>query len=59
MFGLGKKQPDQPQSRQQRRAADVRRADRAGQAWEDAGRRREYELARPTVRAPRAWWRSS
>ena len=57
MFGIGRK--DDTRSGQQRRAKANHQADRAGQAWEDAGRRREYELARSTAPAPRAWWRSS
>ncbi|MFJ9607026.1 hypothetical protein ACIRS1_11870 [Kitasatospora sp. NPDC101176] len=36
MLGFGKKQSPQPQSRQQRRAKAVRKADRAGNAAIDA-----------------------
>ncbi|WP_153882808.1 hypothetical protein [Streptomyces sp. CB01881] len=46
MFGIGKKQSAQPQSRQQRRAKAVRKADRAGHAAIDA---------LPTSRSITAW----
>ncbi|KJS56303.1 hypothetical protein VM98_07750 [Streptomyces rubellomurinus subsp. indigoferus] len=59
MFGIGKKQPDQPQSRQQRRAKAVREADRAGQAAMDAlpTSRSITDWSKPAT--ARAWWRSS
>ncbi|MFF3074487.1 hypothetical protein [Kitasatospora sp. NPDC057936] len=47
MLGFGKKQPAQPQSRQQRRAKAVRKADRAGHAAIDA---------LPTSRSITNWW---
>ncbi|MEV7935271.1 hypothetical protein AB0O82_03930 [Kitasatospora sp. NPDC088264] len=50
MFGIGKKQPAQPPSRQQRRAKAVREADRAGHAAIDA---------LPTSRSITNWWRAS
>ncbi|MFI9163448.1 hypothetical protein [Kitasatospora aureofaciens] len=56
MFGLGKK--SDTRSGQQRRAAAVRDADRAGHAAIDArsSRRRTAVETNPPARA---WWRSS
>ncbi|MFD7829183.1 hypothetical protein [Kitasatospora sp. NPDC059803] len=47
----------QPQSGQQRRAAAVREADRAGHAQMDAKIRRRTAIE--TTPPARAWWRSS
>lgn len=44
---------DTPQARADRRAKDVRRAARAGQAWEDRGRLAERLRARSADRNPR------
>ncbi|MFD8708162.1 hypothetical protein ACFV1W_37225 [Kitasatospora sp. NPDC059648] len=57
MFGLGKKTAD-TRSGQQRRAAAVRDADRAGHAAviARASRRRTAVETNPPARA---WWRSS
>ncbi|MET8544115.1 hypothetical protein ABZW03_26215 [Kitasatospora sp. NPDC004799] len=49
----------QPQSGQQRRAADVRRADREGQRQIDSHRTSQSTTAWHRAPAARAWWRSS
>ncbi|MFJ9771208.1 hypothetical protein ACIRVF_08185 [Kitasatospora sp. NPDC101157] len=54
MFG---RTPKPATSRQQRRAADVRDADRKGNAAMDAKSRRRTALEADPP--PRSWWRSS
>lgn len=49
----------QPKSGQQRRAADVRRADRDGQRQIDSHRTSQSTTAWHRTPAPCAWWRSS
>ncbi|MFD8785971.1 hypothetical protein [Kitasatospora sp. NPDC059599] len=59
MLGFGKKQTAQPaQSRQQRRAKDVREADRAGDAAINARPENRSTTPGPGP-IPRRWWLSS